>query len=188
MPVGTEVRIGQTTLCQMGTKLPSSKRGRSPLPNFRPVYCGQTAGWIKMALRMEVGLGPGHMVLDGDPAPIPKKGTQPPIFGSFLLWPNGWMHQDATWYRGRPQPRRRLLWPNGCMDQDATWYGDRPRPTRHCVRWGPSYLQKKAHPLPILGHVYGHGRLFRLLLSYSYSCLSYLGYRVREVRDVTSGR
>ena len=24
-------------------------------------------------------------------------------------------------------------------------------PTRHCVRWGPSYLQKKAHPLPIFG-------------------------------------
>jgi len=23
-----------------------------------------------------------------------------------LLWPNGWMDQDATWYRGRPQARR----------------------------------------------------------------------------------
>ena len=51
-----------------------------------------------MALGMEVGLGPGHIVLDGDPAPLPKKGTQPPpaIFGLFLLWPNGWMHQGAT--------------------------------------------------------------------------------------------
>jgi len=29
------------------------------------VYCGQTAGWIKMALSMEAGLGPGHIVLDG---------------------------------------------------------------------------------------------------------------------------
>jgi len=59
-----------------------------------------------------------------------------PIFGSSLLCPKGWMHQDATWYGGRPQPRRlcymgtqpptpkgaephpifclRLLWPNGC--------------------------------------------------------------------------
>ena len=26
---------------------------------------------------MEVGLGPGHIVLDGDPAPHPKKGAQP---------------------------------------------------------------------------------------------------------------
>ena len=37
----------------------------------------------------------------------------------------------------------RLLWPNGCMDQDATWYGGRPRPTQHCVRYGPSYPRKK---------------------------------------------
>jgi len=22
------------------------------------------------------------------------------------LWPNGWMDQDATWYWGRPRPRR----------------------------------------------------------------------------------
>jgi len=32
----------------------------------------------------------------------------------------------------------RLLWPNGCIDQDATWYGGSPRPWRLCVRWGPS--------------------------------------------------
>jgi len=32
------------------------------------VYYGQTVGWIKMKLGMEVGLGPGHIVLDGDPA------------------------------------------------------------------------------------------------------------------------
>jgi len=41
-----------------------------------------------MPLGMEVGLGPGHIVLDGDPAPR-KKGAEPPIFGPFLLWPNG---------------------------------------------------------------------------------------------------
>jgi len=39
-----------------------------------------------MVLGMEVGLGPGHIVLDGDPAPLPKKAAQPPsIFGPFLL-------------------------------------------------------------------------------------------------------
>ena len=32
----------------------------------------------------------------------------------------------------------RLLWPNGWMDQDTTWYGGMPRPRRHCVRWRPS--------------------------------------------------
>ena len=34
---------------------------------------------------MEVGLGPGHIVLDGDPDPLSKKGPEPPIFGPFLL-------------------------------------------------------------------------------------------------------
>ena len=48
-----------------------------------------------MPLGMEIGLD-GHTVLDGDPVSLPKKGTEPPIFGAFLLWPNGWMHQDAT--------------------------------------------------------------------------------------------
>jgi len=43
-----------------------------------------------------------------------QKGTGPPTFCPILLWPNGWMHQDAT------------------------SYGDRPRPRPHCARWGPS--------------------------------------------------
>jgi len=43
-----------------------------------------------MPLGTEVGLGPGDIVLDGDPAP-PWKGAQqiPPLFGPCLLWPNG---------------------------------------------------------------------------------------------------
>jgi len=57
-----------------------------------------------MALGVEVGLGPGYIVLDGDPAALPKKAAEPPICGPSLLWPNGWMHQDATWYGGSPQP------------------------------------------------------------------------------------
>jgi len=42
-----------------------------------------------MPLVTEVGLGPGDIVLDEDPAPVPKKGAETPIFGPFLLWPNG---------------------------------------------------------------------------------------------------
>jgi len=38
------------------------------------VYCGQSVGWIKMKLSMEVGLGPGHILLD----PAPKKGHSSP--------------------------------------------------------------------------------------------------------------
>jgi len=58
------------------------------------------AGWIKMPLGMEVGLGPGDFVLGGDPAPPPPKGAEPPIFGPCPLLPNGWMDQDGTWHGG----------------------------------------------------------------------------------------
>ena len=70
------------------------------------VYCGQKVGWIKVKLGKEVGLGPSHIMLDGDPAPPPKRGTAP-HFGPCLSWPNGWMNQDATWYGGRPQHRKK---------------------------------------------------------------------------------
>jgi len=48
-----------------------------------------------MALDQKVGLGPGHIVLDGNPAPLPKKGAQPPNFRPMFV-PNGWMDQDDT--------------------------------------------------------------------------------------------
>jgi len=31
-----------------------------------------------------------------------------------------------------------VLWPSGWMDQDATWYGSRRQPRPHCVTWGRS--------------------------------------------------
>jgi len=42
---------------------------------------------------MEVGLGPGDFVFDGEPA-IHKKGHSHPIFGLCLLWP--WSPISAT--------------------------------------------------------------------------------------------
>jgi len=64
------------------------------------VYCGQTVGWIKMKLGMQVGLGPaGHIVLDGDPAPQPQKGGKAPNF-----WP---MFVVAKWLHGL---RYHLVW------------------------------------------------------------------------------
>jgi len=66
-----------------------------------------------MELGMEVSLGPGRIVLElrwGPP--LTQRGTGP-IFGPCLLWPSGW------------------------IDQDAIWYGGTPRPRRHWVRWGP---------------------------------------------------
>jgi len=72
----------------------------------------------------------------GTQFPPPKRGHSPPpkffFFGPCLLWPNGW------------------------MDHDATWYGGRPRPRRYCVRWGPSSpLPKKGeHALQFSACVY----------------------------------
>jgi len=55
---------------------------RGTAPHFLAhVYCGQMAGWIKMALGTEVYLGPGHIVFMGPSSP--ERGTAaPPSF-----WP-----------------------------------------------------------------------------------------------------
>ena len=48
--------------------------------------CGQMVRWIKMKLGMEVGVGPRHIVLDGDPASPPqKRGTALPIIGPCIV-------------------------------------------------------------------------------------------------------
>jgi len=67
------------------------------------VYYCQTVGWIKMKLGMEDSLGPGHIVLDRDPAPLPTGAH--PHFSAHVLWPNGWLDQEATWYGGRHRAR-----------------------------------------------------------------------------------
>ena len=47
--------------------------------------CGQTVGRIKTKLGVQVGHGPGHIVLDGDPAPSPPKGhSLPPQFSAHI--------------------------------------------------------------------------------------------------------
>ena len=104
-------------LCVRCGPSPSSQKGggaRGQSPQFSAhVYCDQTAGWIKMALVMEVGLGPVHIVLDRDAAALPK-GCRVLEFSAHLYCGQTAMHQDATWYKGRPQHRR------------------------ICVRWRPS--------------------------------------------------
>ena len=103
-----------------------------------------------MPLGMGVGLHRGDFLLDGNPNPTPpEKGHSPyPIFDPCLLWPNGW------------------------MDEDATWYGSRPRPRPRCVRRGPSSPLRKGHSsIPVFSaHVYcGHSRPSPLLLSSCYT-------------------
>jgi len=70
----------------MGTQLPPEKRAHPLHPFLAHVYCGQAAGWMKTPLGTEVDLGPGHVVLNGVPAPA-KGAHQPPLFRPCLLWP-----------------------------------------------------------------------------------------------------
>jgi len=59
----------QATFFFDGDPAPLPKMGQSPHPKNWLVYCGQTAGWIKMPLGIEIGLGPGHIMPAGHPAP-----------------------------------------------------------------------------------------------------------------------
>ena len=89
-----------------------------------------------MPLGMEIGLGPGDFVLDGDTAP-PKKGQRPPIFGPRNCGQTaGWIKMPLCTEVGLglrdfvldgnqlPSPKgaqplifgQCLLWPNGWMD------------------------------------------------------------------------
>ena len=60
----------------------SSPYGTGPLSylSVTLVYCGQMVGRIKMPLSTEVGLGPGNIVLDGDPALSTERGIAAPTF------------------------------------------------------------------------------------------------------------
>jgi len=90
----------------------SAKKAQQP-PLFGPCllwpnsWMDQDATWYGGRPR------PGHIALDGDPAP-PRKRVQPPIFGPCLLWRNGrWIKMPL----GRKVAHR---------------------PRRHCVRWDPA--------------------------------------------------
>jgi len=117
------------------------------------VYCGQAVGWIRMPLGMEAGLGPGHIVLDGDPAPFPspKKKLHSPQFSTHVCCGQNGSRCHLVWRKASARAQAPifgpcLLWPkNGWIYQDATCYG-RPRLRRHCVRWGPSFPSRGKAP------------------------------------------
>ena len=74
MPLDMEVDLVPGDIVLDGDPAPSPQRGTTPKFSAH-VCCGQTSGWMKMPLGMEVG----DIVLDGDPAP-PKKGHSTPHF------------------------------------------------------------------------------------------------------------
>jgi len=78
-----------------------------------------------MPLGTEVGLGPGDVVLDGDPVRPLKRGIAPS-------------------FRPMSIVAKR-------MDEDAIWYGSRPRPRPPCVRRGLSCPPAKGalHAAPL---------------------------------------
>jgi len=53
------------------------------------------AGWMKTPLGTEVDIGPGHIILDGVPAPA-KGEQQPPSFRPCLLWPRSPISATGT--------------------------------------------------------------------------------------------
>jgi len=67
----------------MATELAPKKGTPSPTQFLAHVYCGQTAGWMKVPLGAEVNLGPGKVVLTcvrwGCSSPG-KRGTAGPSF------------------------------------------------------------------------------------------------------------
>jgi len=95
---------------------------------------------------MQVDLGPGHIVLDGDPAPPHSKVHSPSqcsaniCCGQMAAWikmplgmevglgPGDFLldgdHAPLSQKGAEPLPQifsPRLLWPNCWMDQDGTW-------------------------------------------------------------------
>ena len=158
----------------MGTQLPPLQKRHSP-QFLGHVCCGQTAGWIKMPLRMNVDLSPGHIVLDEDPAPPTKNGHSSPKFWPMSVvakWLDGsrcqlvWMEVGlspgdivldgdlAPSQKGHSTPDFQPTWPNRWMNQDATWCSHRPWPRPNCIRWGPSSL-RNGHSNPLFSaHVY----------------------------------
>jgi len=99
-----------------------------------------------MKLGMQVGLGPGHIALDGDPAPPLPKGGRVPQFLAHICCGQmaGWIKMPLDMEEGLGPgdfvldgdraptlPKKGaeplspifgpcLLWPNGWMDQDGT--------------------------------------------------------------------
>jgi len=62
MSFGTEVGFGPDHIVLDGNPATRPQKGAQQPPIFGYVYCGQTAGWIKLPLGKEIGLGPGDIV------------------------------------------------------------------------------------------------------------------------------
>jgi len=141
------VRIGRTPICPVLSCLSAML-----------VYFGQTVGWIKTPLDMEIGLSPCHIVLDGDPAPPHGKGHSIPHFRGLRTAVHVYCGQMAECIKmplgtevglgtgdimldGDPAPPRKRaqrppLWPT------LLWYG---RPSQQLLKAILKYLDCNGH-------------------------------------------
>ena len=112
-----------------GDPAPLSQKGaRAPSQFSAHFYCSRTAGWIKMPLGTEIGLGTGHINCVRWGPSSPSKDGHNPQFSAHVCC-------------GQT--------PVGLIKiQDATWYGYRPRPRPRHGRWGPGFpsLQRCTDP------------------------------------------
>jgi len=77
---------------------------------------------MKTPLGTEVDLGPGHIVLDRDPASLPQKGNSsraepPPLFSPCLLWRRSSISATAELLLVTLLVRR-------LIQRDEVWYDD----------------------------------------------------------------
>ena len=179
MPLGMDVGLSLGDFVLDGDPVPLPQKGADP-QIFGPCLLWPN-GWMDQdgTWHGGISLSSGDFVLDeygltSYSVPLQKGSKAPsPIFGPFLLWPNGWMHQDATWYGGRAQPRGRCVtWGPSPPSQKgeargqfsvhvylycgqtagsikmALWHGHRPWSIPHCSRWDPSPLPRKGAEPP----------------------------------------
>jgi len=123
---------------------PSSAPPEVHSPQFLDHVCsGQMAGWLKMPLGREAGISPGDVVLDGDPAPLPKTGHSTLHFSAHVC-----CGQMARWIK-MPLGTKLGLGPGHSMlDGDPTppKKGTGPLIFGPCLFWPngrPSYQQSQ---------------------------------------------
>jgi len=156
------------------------------------VYCDQTARWIKMKLGMQVGLGPGHIMLGGKPPPPPQRCTAPNFRPICCGQMSGWIKMPLCMEVGlgpgdfvldgdpAPPPQKGAEPP---LQFSAHVYccqtaGCIKMPLGMEVDLGPGHMVLDGYPAPpprergghsspvFSAHVYcGHGRPSQLLLS-----------------------
>jgi len=134
------------------------------------VHSGQMVGWIKTKLCVQVGLGPGHIVLDGDPPPPPPSLTAPKFSahiccGHMAAWIKMPLGMEVGLdpgdfvldgdpaplpQKGAEPPIFRPMFIVAKRLDGSRWYGHGGRPQRRrlCVRWGSSPPSQKGDGAP----------------------------------------